>query len=250
METTDSFDFKEELPKKPARNKSATLWNLLTVLILLMTLCVGGLLLMIFLNPYIAFNPFKPPPLPTVFTLPTATPTPRYQLPPTWTPTVMPLPTNTPEPSPTLLSPTETIAPTLAPGTPEATVEGGMPYVLLQGDPKTIPNIGQPLAGCNWTGVAGQALGIDGAPVIGVFIELTGTFNGQPVYHLTMTGLAPQYGPAGYEITLGERPLASKGTLTVQLLNQAMLPISEKVTFDTFDDCDHNLILINFKQVR
>jgi hypothetical protein len=249
METTDAFDFKEESPKRSRRGKPATIWNLLTGLVLLTTLCVGILLLTIFLNPYIAFNPFKPPALPTLYTLPTATPTPKYQLPPTWTPTATPLPTNTPEPSPTPL-PTETVVPTLAPETPAATVEGGMPYVLLQGDPKAVPNIGQPLAGCNWTGVAGQALGIDGAPVIGVFIELTGTFSGQSVYHLTMTGLAPQYGPGGYEITLGDRPLDSDDALTVQLFDQAMLPLSDKVTFDTFEDCDRNLILVNFKQVR
>jgi hypothetical protein len=65
-----------------------------------------------------------------------------------------------------------------------------------------------------------------------------------------MTGLAPQYGPGGYEITLGDRPLDSDDALTVQLFDQAMLPLSDKVTFDTFEDCDRNLILVNFKQVR
>jgi hypothetical protein len=58
------------------------------------------------------------------------------------------------------------------------------------------------------------------------------------------------YGPGGYEFELGEGPVASTQTLWVQLLDQAMLPLSDKIYFDTFSECDKNLILINFNQVR
>jgi len=36
----------------------------------------------------------------------------------------------------------------------------------------------------------------------------------------------------------------------VQLLDQAGAPLSEKIYFETFEDCNRNLVFINFKQVR
>jgi hypothetical protein len=61
---------------------------------------------LIFINPRIAFNPFKPliVPTPIVIALPT--------LPPTWTPTTMPTETSTPTLTPTR-TPTSTSTPTL-----------------------------------------------------------------------------------------------------------------------------------------
>lgn len=63
-----------------------TLWNILTIVILV----AGGVLLTvymaIFLNPSISINPFPPPTAIPALVLPTATPTLRA-LPPTWTPT-------------------------------------------------------------------------------------------------------------------------------------------------------------------
>ena len=53
-----------------------------------------------------------------------------------------------------------------------------------------------------------------------------------------------------YEFTLNDSPVASKGTVWVQLVNQEFIPLSQKIYFDTFDACDKNLIIINYKQVR
>ena len=44
--------------------------------------------------------------------------------------------------------------------------------------------------------------------------------------------------------------IESTATLAVQLVDQAMMPISNRVIVDTTPDCDKNLILVNFKQVR
>jgi hypothetical protein len=65
-----------------------------------------------------------------------------------------------------------------------------------------------------------------------------------------MTGMVSTYGPGSYEFELATEPVASEQTLWVQLFDQAMLPLSDKVYFDTFDDCERNLILIQFNQVR
>ncbi len=45
-------------------------------------------------------------------------------------------------------------------------------------------------------------------------------------------------------------PIPSKAMLWVQLLNQSGGPLSDKVYFDTYDNCDQNLIIIDFVQVR
>jgi hypothetical protein len=38
--------------------------------------------------------------------------------------------------------------------------------------------------------------------------------------------------------------------LALQLVDQAMMPISNRVILDTFADCARNLVLVNFKQAR
>ena len=127
-----------------------------------------------------------------------------------------------------------------------------MPFVLNQGDPVSIPNIAHPDLGCNWMGIAGKAHNLSGAPIVqGLFIQLGGTLNGKPMDNmLGTTGMVADYGPGGYEFTLGDKPIASTQTLWVQLFDQAMIPLSDRIYFDTFSDCNKNLILVNFSQIR
>lgn len=66
--------------------KNEKVLNILTILALAATLILIVIFLSIFLNPQSETNPLRPPTLPAVMELPTATPTLR-QLPPTWTPT-------------------------------------------------------------------------------------------------------------------------------------------------------------------
>jgi len=129
--------------------------------------------------------------------------------------------------------------------------EADMPFVINEGDPVAIPNIAHPDLACNWMGIAGKAHNLSGAPIAqGLFIQLGGTLNGKPEDMLGTTGMVTDYGPGGYEFTLGDKPLASAQTLWVQLFDQAMIPLSDQIYFDTYADCDKNLILVNFSQVR
>jgi hypothetical protein len=247
----DSFDYHEEVIR-PKRDISSIMLNALTGLIILMALCIGSVFLMIFINPYIGFNPFPPPTLPALASFPTATPTPRLKMPPTWTPTPTLVPTLTRTPEPTLAPTPQPVAGTPATQLPQSTgTAGDMPFVLHPGDPVAIPNIGHPEAGCNWIGVAGRAFNMSGAPIAqGLFVQLAGKLGGQDVEMLSMTGTATQYGEGGYEFTLGEKPVASQETLWVQLFDPAMLPLSDKVFFNTFSECNKNLTLVNFNQIR
>lgn len=248
----DEFDYRDQT--QPARNIGAIVFNVLTVLALLATLSLGGLILTVFLNPNSAFNPFPPPTLPAALELPTLTPTPRGVLPPTWTPqpTLIPTTTSTSAPSQTPTAGlTATAFPLFTPsGDPATPTPGGPPYMLAQGSPVTLSSVAfYPDLGCNWSGVAGQVMDLNGAPVsTGIIIQLGGTLAGQVLDVTSLTGVAPQYGLAGYEIHLGDQPVASQGDLWVQLLDQAGEPLSEKVSFDTYGACDKNLIFVNFKQ--
>jgi hypothetical protein len=244
----DPFDY-TDVKVRPPIDVLSLVFNLLTLLVVLLVCGVGMLILVVFINPYIALNPFPPPILPALVVLPTATPTPQLSLPPTWTPTAVlhPTSTRTPRPTPTKI-PTEPASSAEPSGeTPEASVR--MQFVLQPGNPVAIANIGHPDLGCSWMGIAGQATGLDKSPVKGLLIQLGGALNGKNMVPVTLTGTASQYGEGGYEFTLSEKPVASNDSLWVQLLSQEGKPLSERVYFDTFSDCDKALILLNFNQI-
>ncbi len=258
----DAFDYREtKLPKKD--NKKDLIWNILTSLALLASVCVTGAFLVIFTNPHASINPFPPPTLVTPVAFPTHTPTPLIQLPATWTPAPTQEPTETPT-----LAPSSTPIPTETPfdvsvgaqtptttltTTPKATgTYAPYNFVVQQGNPIAISSLAfRPEYGCDWMGVGGQVFDLRGSQVSDMFVYLGGNLAGtffaeQP----TITGLLPQYGRGYYEFKLADKPVLSKDTLWVQLRDQAGLSMSDKYYFSTYDNCDKNLIIINFKQVK
>jgi hypothetical protein len=251
----DAFEMNEQT--QPTRKISSLIWNVLTVLVLLMVVCLVGGFLLILMNPSSQLNLFPPPTLPATISFPTATATSQYVLPATWTPapTLEPTLTDTPAPSSTP-APTETpfslftLTPTTVSGTDEAPAE--FPFIVGPGTPVGTSSLAfHPEAGCDWMGVAGQVFDLSGAPVSGQQVRVGGTLLGAPIDMLSLTGLTTAYGNNGfYEFTLGEKPVISTGTLWVQLIDQSGLPMSDKIYFDTYDACDKNLIFVNFKQVR
>lgn len=249
------YDYLNE--DQPKRDSLGLVWNVLTALVLLTVLCVVLVFLVIFIDPTSGLNPFQPPtPIPTI-SLPTATPTALINLEATWTPTITSVPTETPT---LTLAPTDTPLPTETPFavfTPLPSPTGaevirGMPFIVGAGTPVTTSSIAfHPDVGCNWLGVAGQVFDLSGAPISGQQVRIKGTLAGTPIDMLSLTGLTDAYGSVGfYEFNLGDKPIASKGTLSVQLLDQAGIAMSDKIYFDTYDNCEKNLIFVNFKQVR
>ena len=249
----DSFDDlldepepEEELePVRPRkkRNLGGCLMNLLSGILVTGTLVVGLVFAIIFINPQSFINPLPPTTLPALVLTNTPTPTPRGVLPPTWTPTASPTlePTDTPIPTDTPL-PTETPIPT-------ADLESGTTFTIQDGSPSFEVNFTHPDAGCSWLGVGGEVFDKDGEPVPGVLIEVGGSIGDESVEGLTLSGMASAFGESGYEITLGDGPADSNNTAYIQLLDQANLPLSEPIYFQTIDSCDSNLIRINFEQV-
>ena len=94
-------------------------------------------------------------------------------------------------------------------------------------------------------------MSLNGEALKGLFVQLGGSMPGvESIDNLVMTGLAPQYGQGGFEFTLANSLVASNGTLWIQLLDQQNLPLSARIYFDTYDDCQKNLVIIYFSQVR
>ncbi|MCC7118386.1 MAG: hypothetical protein IT310_07670 [Anaerolineales bacterium] len=240
-----NYDYDDAPAPKP--KSRIDLWDMLSILMLLITGCLVLYFLVLYLYPTSKLNPYPPG-----GKNPTATPTiTPIQLDATWTPTLTPivtptetlLPTLTLEASPTLLS---LITPSI---TPTATKPPKRPFSA------TVTYIASTIihadSACNWQGVGGTVVDANNADITGIVIRLGGMYNGKTKNEpptVTVTGTAPAYGKSGYEFFLGTVPILSKGELTVQILDQAGLPLSEPITLDTFNDCGKNLALVRFKK--
>jgi hypothetical protein len=109
----------------------------------------------------------------------------------------------------------------------------------------------QGMNGCDWAGVAGLVFDLSGAPLQNLILHLEGTWNGQSIALEALSGSTPDpYGPSGYEFVLGDQPQTTSQALWIQVRDATGKQISERVYFNTQDDCGHNLVLIDFKQMR
>ena len=263
MDSMDDLDLPEETPPetqegkptRPRRRRTGIpgeFWDALSLLLLFSAALWFAVTLLIFSNPYTPLNPYPPEtPIPTIY-IPTSTPIPSetFQLPNTWTPTVTetPTPTHTPLPSTPTITFTPTLTGTPGPATPTPPASA-YPYQLRAQPNYLEGSIIPSHDGCK-TWVAGQAFDMKGSPVIGITVQIGGTLNQKTLYLLSLTGTALEYGTGGYEFVLAENTIRSKDTVWVQLLDQELKPLSDRIFFSTVDACDKNLILVNFKQVK
>jgi hypothetical protein len=228
--------------------------NIFTGLIVVLIVVIIALQVTIYLNPKVVFNPLPPYDLPEALVIENPTqPAETLDLIPTATPEIVMAPTETRMPTATEQGTYSngTPVPEITPLPPTETPFSGYYAFVLQNDINAIEStLFKPNYGCNWIGVAGQVFDLQARPVMGVRVWLRGTYNGKRVDLLSLTLESSPYGPSGFEFTLGDIPLNSTGQLSIQLLDQANIPISDRVYFDTFEDCQKNLILINFKQIR
>ena len=235
----------EETPT-PKQSSKLEIWDMLSIVTLILTFCVGVYFVMIFLFPQSAMNPLKPSLIdPNAPATPTLTP---IQLDATWTVTPTQLVTETPTLLPTytlqpsvtplsLVTPTITLTPT---ATPKAPFSATITYIAS--------TINHPEAACNWQGVGGTVVDANNAEMLRMTIRLVGVYNGKSKTELTVSSIAPAYGKSGYEFFLGTVPISSKRELYLQLLDQAGLPLSDNIYIDTFNDCSKNLVLVRLKK--
>ena len=225
------------------------IWDILSILVLVLTVCLVGYFALVFINPASSLNIMRPGgglfgnPLPTF----TVTP---LQLQPTWTasptlvltatdtprPTLTPIPTNT---SFSLVPPTKTPKPSPTPKAPFSASVTQVESTIIH-----------PELACNWAGIGGTVVDANNSPVIGIVVVLRGSLNGTAVDQPTVSGINKEYGPSGFEFVLGNAPVESNKTLYVQLVDQQNIPLSDPVQITTSTDCKKNLVMVRFKRNR
>ena len=108
-----------------------------------------------------------------------------------------------------------------------------------------------PAKNCAWAGVAGKVFGTDGKPLLKQLVQLGGTWDGKLFDMSAKSGDATAYGSSGFELYLGDHPVASTKTLWIQLLDSTgKIPLTEKIYFDTSSDCTQNLVMVVFTMNR
>jgi len=243
----DDFDFDGTQSRRT--QAPMQMWDLLSILVLLLTICLVGYFALVYINPASSLNIL--PPGEGIFgsNVPTITVTP-IQLRATWTasptlvvtpsdtprPTITPLPTDTPF---SLVPPTKTAKPT---STPKAPFGGSFTQVES--------TIIHPELACSWAGIGGTVVDANNSPIIGTVVVLRGTLNGSTVEQQTVSGINKEYGPSGFEFVLGTAPVESNKTLYVQLVDQQNIPLSEPVQITTSTECGKNLVMVRFKRNR
>ena len=121
-------------------------------------------------------------------------------------------------------------------------------YSIQRGTPAAIPNFIDIAAGCNWSGIGGQVFDQAGLPMIGLKVKISGTFDGHQVLVYLTTGSSQRFGSGGFDLKLGDRPIASQ-TLKLQLLDAANVALSPPFVLRTFDTCLQNLLVINLTPI-
>jgi hypothetical protein len=240
----DTYKYEETSTQKQATKLE--LWDMLSILMLILTFCIGAYFFAIFLFPQSAFNPLKPS-LINPNAPPTATITPII-LDATWTvtppslvtETATLLPTSTLEPTATFFS---LITPSITP-TPTATPKAAFSAIITY-NPSAIIH---PEEGCNWQGIGGTVVDAKNTDILRMVIRLVGTYDGKSKTEFMVSSTVLAYGQSGYEFVLGTVPIASKGQLYLQLFDQAGMPLSDNIYIDTFNDCSKNLALVRFKK--
>jgi hypothetical protein len=253
----DGFDLKPERKPRARPNGSAVFWNLMTVVMLLCTICLAAYFVTVYNHPTSPLNPFQPQALPTVYATITPTITP-IQLQPTWTATVTLEPTASRTTAPTwtllpaMITPTVTDTPSASttplPGptattAPSSTVVAGLvkTSITYQSADSVHPG-----TGCNWLGVGGKVLSANGQGLAYQTLQLGGSLNGAPQNHITLSGSASAYGPGGFEFVLPSQTVATTQSLWIQLFDNMGKMLTDRIYFDTYTDCNKNLVMIVF----
>lgn len=112
--------------------------------------------------------------------------------------------------------------------------------------PVYLVNFLYPELGCRWSGVAGQIFNSRGEPVNGLIVEINGELEGNPFLGLGLTGTSLLIGPGGYEIQLSDKPLNSNRSLFLLIFDPHGNQLNEALPLVTYNDCQKNLIIINF----
>jgi hypothetical protein len=237
-------------PLKTAKTRrGARLANLLTGVLVVLTLAAAGGFVWASQNPYHPLNPLaRPTPLPQIITatfLPATAPDPA-----TAEPSPRPLnellPSEAPQGEPTLGLPVA-----VDPAATPTPLGGATPPALTSADGFSFQVVGELVytendneRGCNWASVAGVVYDDDGEPLTGVGVRLTDVETGEPI--TVFSGSSSRF-PDGFEYVVGGAPV-TRGFM-VGLVAASGVALSEEVMVVTSQRCSQNVVVVNFEEV-
>lgn len=137
-------------------------------------------------------------------------------------------------------------APTAAPTAVPTTA--ALPYVIQADSPLYSPHPN----GCDGLYVLGGVFDKEGTPVIFMEVRLGGIMNGEPLYQESaLSGSASQWGTSGYEIKISDSIAQTSGTVYIQLFDiETEQAVSDIIIFDTYNDCNQNVAIINIVESK
>jgi hypothetical protein len=125
-----------------------------------------------------------------------------------------------------------------------------MPFILF-GDPDTIAStIFYPSSDCKWLFIGGQVVDLKNEPVLGLTLRLFGELGGVAIDQQVVSGSTETYGESGFEFRLEGLVVTSSDSLFLQLVDTNGLPLSNAYGLQTYEDCQKNMLIIKFQQVR
>jgi hypothetical protein len=151
---------------------------------------------------------------------------------------------------------TQTLEPTATP-TPEPTLtytptptEKPMPFVV-KGTPNGYPNsMLFPQYSCEeYLFIGGEILDLREAPILGLIVRLGGTYGGSLVDQTSLSGDVTVYGESGFGFVIENQRIWESG-ITIQLFDENGEPLSSLIYLSITGNCDSNLVIVNYKQVR
>ncbi len=214
----------QALKEKPRRRFGRQ--DAIAALFVLATLGLCSYFTFIWFNPYSALNPLAPPtPLPRVIT---ATPPTSAGVEPTADAGV-----------------TATFTPFLSLVVTEEPTESLYPFVVVDGGVLYMPNANG--SGCNWSSIAGTVIDVGGQPLNAYRVRVTSPEDAS-LDESVFSGSTLTFGAGGFELPLGGAP--QEGQYRVRLFDPAGAPVSDEVEVVTRAECEANVALVNFVQVR
>jgi len=239
--------------------RQASLFNLLAVVFLGLSVLSLGWVVDVAVNPYGRLNPFPPPTPVAVVTWPTVVPNAA-----TMTPSVEPTAAES-APTPAWTeTPTETGAPTTptATATAEATVQLTATPIL---SPTFLPTVTpapsptrsaftytasityrvHPVEVCDWMGIGGTVVDLQGKAALGSYVHIWGLDN---IDQVVVVGGNTNYGPSGWELRLARGQIVGNWTVQLVASPDTKLPLSTAYTISMPGDCKRNLALVRFQQ--
>ena len=274
-------DYLDDEATGRGRGCAINLMNVVTVLLILGSVAIAAALIVLLLAPGDLVPSIlgrgEAPPTPTTAAVaeaptvapqpsdaPTDTPTSELTvlLPPTSTPipqqaSPTPVPINTlrpttepsitptfPPPTPTRTpTPTPTDTPTPGPSPTATNTRSPFPFTKDTVSPQYLQNFANQ-AGCNWLGIAGEVIDINGNPV--PYGEYRVHIWESGIDARVIVGDAPAYGPSGYEQYLFDAPRVQDQNIQLETANGTA--VSQVYRVQTRASCNQNLLFFVFQQ--